>query len=131
MQVLHNLHGHSNGTQFFIFDLKYSKLSDCFNSTGIKFHIFDNDLVPWYTECTWPFSKVSFFRRLKELVGDEWVLKFSVAKTCKFMWCIETELLLSSSSWNVDVLSWYVILRAFSCRESNFIFKTSTAEHQN
>ena len=82
-----------------------------------------------HTECVWGFSKVSFLRRLYELVldtnvslrisGDKprWILNISVAKTCKFLWCIETELSLFSSSWNVDVLSWYVILRALSCIE--------------
>ena len=50
MQVLHDLHEHSNFTQFFIFNLKKSRLFDCFNSTGTKSHIFshknDNDSVP-------------------------------------------------------------------------------------
>ena len=130
----------------FTFNLKESRLSDCFNSTGTKFHIFepknDNDSVPWYTGSTYRFSKVSFLRRLCELVldtnvsprisGDKprWVLNISVAKTCKFLWCIETELSLFSISWNVDTLSWYVILWAFSCIEL-FIVKTSTVEHPN
>ena len=64
--------------------------------------------------------------------GDKprWILNISVAKTCKFLWCIKTELSLFSSSWNVDVLSWYVILRTLSCIE--FISaKTSTVEHPN
>ena len=89
----------------------------------------DNDSVPWYTECIWCFSKVSFLRRLCKLVldtnvslrisGDKprWILNISVAKTCKLLWCIETELSLFSSSWNIDVLSWYVIVRALSCIE--------------
>ena len=49
MYVLHNLHGHSKGAQFFIFNLKESGLSDCFNTTGTKSHILgpknDNDSV--------------------------------------------------------------------------------------
>ena len=47
----------------------------------------------------------------------EWILNISIAKTCKFLWCIETELSLYIISWNVDVLSWYVILIALSCIE--------------
>ena len=89
----------------------------------------DNDSVPWYTECIWRFSKVSFLRGLCKLVldtnvslrisGDKprWILNISVAKTCKLLWCIETELSLFSSSWNIDVLSWYIIVRALSCIE--------------
>ena len=38
--VLHNLHGHSQRIQFFIFNLKESRLSDFFNFTGNKSHIF-------------------------------------------------------------------------------------------
>ena len=34
-----------------------------------------------------------------------------------------------SSSWNVDIISWYVILRALSC--IYFIVKTSTVKHPN
>ena len=100
MKVLHNLHEHSNFTQFFIFNLKKSRLFDCFNSTGTKSHIFghknDNDSVPWYTECTWRFSEVSFLRRLYEFVLDKnvslrisgdkprWILNFSVPKLPRF-----------------------------------------------
>ena len=80
-------------------------------------------------EYTWHLSKVLFLWRLHELVwstnvslkisGDKprWILNISVAKTCKFPWCIETKLSLLSSSWNVDVSSWYVILRALPCIE--------------
>ena len=73
MQVLHNLHEHSNFTQFFIFNLKKSRLFDCFNSTGTKSHIFshknDNDSVP--IQCTCRFPEVSFLRRLYEFVLDK------------------------------------------------------------
>ena len=34
------LHGDSKGTHFFIFNLKESRLSNYFNSTGTKSHIF-------------------------------------------------------------------------------------------
>ena len=75
------------------------------------------------------FSKVSFLRRLFDLIldtnvslgisGDKprWILNTSAAKTCKFLCCIETELSLFCSSWNVDTLSWYFIVRALSCIE--------------
>ena len=36
MKVLHNLHGHSEGNKFFVFNLKESKLSGCFNSLVLK-----------------------------------------------------------------------------------------------
>ena len=63
-------------------------------------------------------SKVLFLRRLYELVlgtnvslrisGNKplLILNISVAKTCKFLWCIEIELSLFNSSWNVDIWSW-------------------------
>ena len=35
----------------------------------------------------------------------QWISNISVAKTCKFLWCVETELPLFTSFWNVDVLS--------------------------
>ena len=61
----------------------------------------------------------TFLGHIFRISGDKprWILNISIAKTCKFLWCIETELSLFSSSWNVDVLSWYVILRALSCIE--------------
>ena len=48
-KILHNLHGHSKGAHFFIFNLKESSLSYYLNSAGTKSHIFgpknDNDSV--------------------------------------------------------------------------------------
>ena len=41
MKVLHNLHGHSEGNKFFIFNLKESKLSGCFNSLVLKSIVLD------------------------------------------------------------------------------------------
>ena len=35
------LHGHSKSFHFFVFNLKESRLSDCFSSTVIKSHISD------------------------------------------------------------------------------------------
>ena len=89
----------------------------------------DNDSVPWQTDFTLRFSKVSFLQRLYELglktnvslriSGDKprWILNIFVAKTYKFLWCIERELSVFNSSWNADLVSWYVILRVLSCIE--------------
>ena len=48
--IIDILHGHSKGTQFLILNLKEKRVSDSFNSTGTKSHIFgpknDNDSVP-------------------------------------------------------------------------------------
>ena len=65
------------------------------------------------------FSKVLFLQRLYELAWDAnvslrisgdkswWILNISVPKTCKFLWRIETELSLFSSSWKGE-LSFFV-----------------------
>ena len=42
-------------------------------------------------------------------------LKTSVACTCRFLWCIVTELSFSRSSANDKLLSWYTNLNARSC----------------
>ena len=128
---VHNLYGHLKSNQFFIFNLKAWMLSGCFIAAGTKSHIFgpknDSDWVPWYTEWTWRFSKASFLRTLYQLVfytnvslkisGNKprWVLNIFVAKTWKFLWCIETELHLFKQFLKYLVLSWYVISRPLSC----------------
>ena len=120
-------------------------MSDCFHSTGTKSRILgpknDNDSALSYTGFTLHFSKVSFLRRLfvgtcfgykcfrnpkfLETINPKlrWILDISVGKTCKFLWCSETKMSLFSSYWNVDVLSWHVILRALSCIEFILLLK--------
>ena len=39
-------------------------------------------------------------------------ISVSVAKTCRVLWYIEKDSHLTNGSWNADILSWYVILRA-------------------
>ena len=119
MWVLHNLHRNSKGIQVFIFNLKESRFSDCFSSTGIKSYFFGpknySDLVAWYTNCTWRPSKVPLLTSsTKNLLWTQMfllefldtnllnILNISVAKTCKFLWCIKTRLSLFNSSENVD-----------------------------
>ena len=88
-------------------------LADCLNSTDANKK--DIDFVEYRVHLI--SFKILFLRRLYELVFDtnvslkisgdktRWIWNIFVAKTCKFLWCIEIELSLFSISWNVDVLN--------------------------